>query len=40
MSVDLDHLFVTPIFEPERRSIGFHFLHSYKAIGIYIFIIF
>lgn len=35
MIVDLDHLFVTPIFDPDRCSIGFHFLHSYSAIAIY-----
>ena len=35
MLVDLDHLFANPIFDPERCSIGFHFLHSYPAIVIY-----
>ena len=35
MLVDLDHLFATPIFDPNRCSIGFHPLHSYIAIGIY-----
>lgn len=35
MLVDLDHLLATPIFDPERCSIGFHPLHSYYAIAIY-----
>ena len=33
--IDLDHLIATPIFDPNRCSIGFHFLHSYYAITIY-----
>lgn len=33
--IDLDHLLATPIFDPDRCSIGFHPLHSYIAIGIY-----
>lgn len=36
MLVDLDHLLATPIFDPNRCSIGFHPLHSYWAIFIYI----
>lgn len=35
MLVDLDHLLATPIFDPNRCSIGFHPLHSYLAIAIY-----
>lgn len=35
MIIDLDHLFANPIFDPNRCSIGFHFLHSYLAMGIY-----
>lgn len=35
MLVDLDHLFVDPVFDPGRMSIGFHFLHSYYAIAVY-----
>lgn len=35
MVVDLDHLFVTPIYDPDRCGIGFHPLHSYIAIGAY-----
>lgn len=35
MLVDLDHLLATPIFDPNRFSIGFHPLHSYFMIGVY-----
>lgn len=35
MLVDLDHLLATPIFDPDRCSIGFHPLHSYYAIFAY-----
>ena len=35
MLVDLDHLLATPIYDPDRCSIGFHPLHSYIAIAIY-----
>lgn len=37
MLVDLDHLLATPLFDPCRCSIGFHPLHSYPAIAIYVF---
>ena len=40
MLVDLDHLLATPIFDPERCSIGFHPLHSYWAIGVYFLMLF
>ena len=30
--IDIDHLWATPIFDPDRCSIGFHPLHSYWAI--------
>lgn len=36
MLVDLDHLLADPIYDPHRCSIGFHPLHSYYAIGIYV----
>lgn len=35
MLVDLDHLFVRPVFDPARCSIGFHYLHSFPAIALY-----
>ena len=40
MLVDLDHLFATPVFDPNRCSVGFHPLHSYFAIGIYFLLLF
>ncbi len=36
MLVDLDHLLAVPVFDPCRCSIGFHPLHSYSAIGLYV----
>jgi hypothetical protein len=36
MAVDLDHLAADPIFDPNRCSIGFHPLHTYPAIAVYI----
>lgn len=35
MLVDLDHLLATPIFNPDRCSVGFHLLHSYFMVGVY-----
>lgn len=35
MLVDIDHVFANPIFDPNRKSIGFHPLHTYPMIGIY-----
>ncbi|WP_292008728.1 DUF6122 family protein [Chryseobacterium sp.] len=40
MLVDLDHLLANPIFDPNRNSIGFHFLHSYYAIAVYFLLLF
>lgn len=40
MLVDLDHLLARPIFDAQRCSIGFHPLHSYVAIGVYILLLF
>jgi hypothetical protein len=34
--VDLDHLLATPIYDPDRCSIGFHPLHSFIPIMLYI----
>jgi hypothetical protein len=36
MLVDLDHLLADPIYDPGRCSIGFHPLHSYPAIAVYL----
>ena len=38
--IDLDHLLVDDIFDPNRCSINFHLLHSYTAIIIYGFFLF
>jgi hypothetical protein len=35
MAVDLDHLLATPMFDPDRCSIGFHPLHRLPAIAVY-----
>ena len=35
-AVDFDHLLAEPVFDPNRRSLGFHPLHSWPAIGIYL----
>lgn len=40
MLVDLDHLFANPIFDPNRGSVGFHYLHSYYAISVYFLMLF
>jgi hypothetical protein len=39
MLVDLDHLLANPIFDPNRCSINFHFLHTYWAIGFYVILL-
>ena len=36
MLVDLDHLLASPIYDANRCSIGFHPLHQYWLIGIYL----
>lgn len=40
MLVDLDHLLADPIFQEDRCSIAFHYLHSYYAIMFYIVLLF
>lgn len=35
MVVDVDHLLATPIFDPNRCSLGFHPLHTAPAIAFY-----
>jgi Family of unknown function (DUF6122) len=40
MLIDLDHLFATPIFDPNRCSIGFHILHQYWLIPVYFAMLF
>lgn len=34
--IDVDHIWANPIFDPTRCSIGFHPLHSYWAIALYV----
>jgi hypothetical protein len=34
--VDLDHLLATPIYDPDRCGIGFHPLHKFLPITLYI----
>jgi len=36
MIVDADHLLANPIYDPNRCGIGFHPLHSYPAIIVYL----
>lgn len=33
--IDIDHLWATPLYDPNRCSVGFHALHSYWAIALY-----
>ena len=39
MLVDIDHLLTSPIFDACRCSIGFHPLHSYFAVILYILLL-
>ena len=39
MIIDLDHLLATPVFDASRCSIGFHPLHSYAAISVYVLLL-
>ncbi|NER12138.1 hypothetical protein GWK08_01675 [Leptobacterium flavescens] len=34
--IDIDHLWASPVFDPDRCSVGFHFLHSYPLILLYV----
>ena len=36
MLVDLDHFLASPVYDANRCSIGFHPLHEYWFIGIYL----
>lgn len=40
MVIDADHLLATPIFAPDRCSIGFHPLHTIWAAIIYVALLF
>ncbi|NJB82408.1 DUF6122 family protein [Wenyingzhuangia aestuarii] len=39
MLIDLDHLLATPIFDPNRCSVGYHPLHSFPIIYLYLFLL-
>lgn len=36
MLIDLDHLVADPIYDPNRCSIGFHPLHQYPIMPLYV----
>ena len=36
MLVDLDHLLADPLYDPDRCSMGFHPLHTWPAVVVYI----
>ncbi len=36
MLVDMDHLLASPVYDPGRCSIGFHPLHQYPAMVVYV----
>ncbi|MBO4907473.1 MAG: hypothetical protein J5486_10690 [Bacteroidaceae bacterium] len=36
MIVDIDHILASPVFQPERMSVGYHPLHSIPAIAAYV----
>lgn len=38
--VDLDHLLSVPVYDAQRCSIGFHPLHTYPMVGVYIILLF
>jgi len=40
MFIDLDHFWASRLYDPNRCSIGFHFLHQYEAIGLYFILLF
>ncbi len=40
MAVDLDHLLAHPIFQANRCSINFHYLHTYYAMAVYVILLF
>ena len=36
MVIDFDHLLADPVYDPDRCSIGFHPLHQYPLIAVYL----
>lgn len=39
MLIDLDHLLAKPIFDPLRCSVGYHPLHSFYALPVYVLLL-
>lgn len=37
--VDVDHLLANPIYDPNRCSVGFHPLHSWPAMVVYVLLL-
>lgn len=40
MLVDLDHLLAEPVYDPNRCGIGFHPLHGFLPIALYVLLCF
>jgi hypothetical protein len=40
MLIDLDHLLANPVYDPMRASIGFHPLHTWQAMLVYMTMIY
>lgn len=40
MAIDVDHLLADPIYDPNRCSIGFHPLHSWFILPVYVVLLF
>jgi len=40
MLVDVDHIFADPVYDPNRCSIGFHPLHGFLPIALYLLLCF
>jgi len=40
MLVDLDHLLANPVFQDNRCSIGFHYLHTVYVMVVYVVLLF
>ena len=38
--IDVDHLLADPVYDPERCSIGFHPLHTYWVMPVYVALLF
>jgi hypothetical protein len=39
MTIDLDHLLAKPVFDPLRCSVGYHPLHSFYAVPVYVLLL-